>query len=150
VGPGREVGAGAEGAAGAGHDDGTDIVVTIGPVEGGDHLLLHGGVEGVGLVGPVQGDRQNLLGDLVFDGLIRHRDASLYRLQPANRRAPLDASPQSIPPIVVMDSGLAPRGASRNDKKIISAASAMAFAGRAGLRRSWPSRARRDRRSGGR
>jgi len=71
-GAGGEVSAGAEGAPGAGDDDGADSVVLVGRIEGVDHLLLHGAVEGVELVGPVQRDGENLLGDLVFDRLIRH------------------------------------------------------------------------------
>jgi len=35
-------------------------------------FCLHLRVEGVELVGPVQGDGEDLLGDLVFDRLIRH------------------------------------------------------------------------------
>ena len=73
VGAGGKIGAGAEAAAGAGDDDGADVVVLVGGVEGLDHFPLHGGVEGVELVGPVQRDGEDLLGDLVFDRLIRHR-----------------------------------------------------------------------------
>jgi hypothetical protein len=47
-------------------------VVLVGGVEGVDHFLLHRGVEGVELVRPVQRDGEDLLGDLVFDRLIRH------------------------------------------------------------------------------
>ena len=73
VGAGGKIGAGAEPAPGAGDDDGADVVVLVGLVEGVDQFLLHRGVEGVELVGPVQGDGQDLLGDLIFDRLIRHR-----------------------------------------------------------------------------
>ncbi len=72
VGAGGEIGAGAEAAACAGHDDGADIVVLVGGVERVDHFLLHRAVEGVELVGPVQRDGENLIVDLVLDGLIRH------------------------------------------------------------------------------
>ena len=72
VGAGGEVGAGAEAAAGAGDDDGAHIVVLVGRVEGVDQLLLHRAVEGVELVGPVQRDGEDLIVDLVLDGLIRH------------------------------------------------------------------------------
>ena len=72
VGAGGEVGAGAEAAARAGDDDGADVVVLVGRVEGVDHLLLHGAGEGVELVGPVQRDGEDLLLDLVFDGLVGH------------------------------------------------------------------------------
>ncbi len=72
VGAGGEVGAGAEAAACAGDDDGADIVVLVGGIEGVDHLLHHLAGEGVELVRPVQGDGEDLLGYLVFDRLIRH------------------------------------------------------------------------------
>src|SRR6185369_10673591 len=73
-----KVGAGAEATARAGHDNGTDIVVLVGRVERVDQLLLHRAVEGVELVGPVQRDGENLIVDLVLDGLIRHGGVSLY------------------------------------------------------------------------
>src|SRR6266481_6055858 len=73
VGAGRKIGAGAEPAPGTGDDDGPAIVVLVGGIERIDQFLLHGAVEGVELVGPVQGDGENLLGDLVFDRLIGHR-----------------------------------------------------------------------------
>jgi hypothetical protein len=72
VGAGGQIGAGAEAAAGAGHDDGADVVVLVGGIERVDQFLLHGAVESIELVGPVQGDGENLLGDLVLDRLVRH------------------------------------------------------------------------------
>src|SRR5947208_611657 len=71
-GAGGKVGAGAEGAPGTGDDDGADVVVLVGRVEGVDQFLLHRGVEGVELVRPVQRDRENLLGDLILDRLVGH------------------------------------------------------------------------------
>jgi hypothetical protein len=72
VGAGGEVRAGAEATPGAGDDDGADVVVLVGLVEGVDQLPLHGGVEGVELVRPVQCDGEDLFGDLVCDGLVGH------------------------------------------------------------------------------
>src|SRR5207248_4364646 len=72
IGAGGEVRTGAKAAARAGDDDGSDIVVLVGGIEGVDQFLLHGAVEGVELVGPVQRDGEDIFGDLVFDRLIRH------------------------------------------------------------------------------
>ena len=72
IGARGQIGPRAETAARAGDDDGPDIVVLVGGVEGVDQFLLHGAVEGVELVGPVQGDGEDLFVDLVLDGLIRH------------------------------------------------------------------------------
>ena len=62
----------ADAAAGTGDDDGADIIVLVGRIERLDQLPLHRAVEGVELVGPVQRDGENLIVDLVLDGLIRH------------------------------------------------------------------------------
>ena len=72
VGAGRKVGAGAEPAPRAGDDDGANVVVPVGLIERLDQFLLHKGVEGIELVGPVQRDGEDLLGNLVEDGLIGH------------------------------------------------------------------------------
>ena len=61
---GRQIGAGAEGAAGAGHDDDAHVVIGVGLVEGGDHLVHHLACEGVELFRPVEGDGLDMVCDL--------------------------------------------------------------------------------------
>ena len=68
----REVGAGAEGAALAGDDDDTDIVVRVGLVEGCDHLVHHLPGEGVELVRTMQGDRLDVVFDRDADRFVGH------------------------------------------------------------------------------
>ena len=79
AGAGRKVGAGAKTASRAGHDDGANVVVLVGGIEGVDQFLLHGAVEGVELVGAIERNGENLLGDLVFDRLIGHRGFLSFR-----------------------------------------------------------------------
>src|SRR5581483_11856619 len=78
-----EVGAGAEGPAGAGHDDRPHAVVRIRAIEGGDELLDHGRVDGVEALRPVQRDRGHAVVDLVAQRLERHQNPSARRSRPA-------------------------------------------------------------------
>src|SRR5262249_38116773 len=69
-----------------GDDDGADIVILVGGIEGVDHLLLHLAGEGIELVGPVQGDGEDLLRHLILDRLIRHGDFLPYSFLCSDRR----------------------------------------------------------------
>ena len=64
-----EVVAGREVLAVGGQDHDPDVVVGVGPVEGGVELVDELGVLGVGHLGPVHGDRRDVPVDLVLDGL---------------------------------------------------------------------------------
>ena len=58
-GDGRHFGqvlAGGEGGAAAGQDDGADGLVAVGGAQRGGDLVVHGGVEGVAHLGPIEGD----------------------------------------------------------------------------------------------
>ena len=70
----RQVGAGAKAPASTGHDDGPDIVVGVGMIEGVDQFVHHPIGEGVELIGAIQGDRRHAVGHLVGDIGIRHSD----------------------------------------------------------------------------
>ena len=70
AGAGGQVGAGAERAPGAGDDDRAHVVVGVGLAEGRDQLVAHQARERVQLVGPVQGDRGDTIGDVVADVLV--------------------------------------------------------------------------------
>ena len=69
---GRKIGPGTEGTAGAGDDDGTHLVVGIGPIERVDQLRHHAGREGVELVRPVEGDGQDAVVDVKEDRFVVH------------------------------------------------------------------------------
>ncbi len=69
---GGEVGAGAEAAPRAGDDDRPHIVVLVGAVECVDQLRLHRGGEGIELVRPVQRDGEDLVGNVIENGFVRH------------------------------------------------------------------------------
>src|SRR5262249_50566811 len=128
VGAGGEVGAGAETAARAGDDDGADVVVLVGRVEGGDHLLHHATGEGVELVGPVQRDGEDLVLDLVFDGLIGHGGFLPEHFQASFRDGAQAPDPEP------RDSGFDASHRSGMTLRVTSSvASATASAGRAGL-----------------
>ena len=73
VGDLADVGAGAEGPARAGDDDGPDRVVALGAVVGVAELSHHERAHGVELIGPVEGDRRHPVGHLVDDGFEGHR-----------------------------------------------------------------------------
>jgi hypothetical protein len=95
VGAGGEISAGAEPAPSARDDDGPDVVVLVGGIKGGDQFLLHGGVEGVELVGSVQRDGEDLFGDFVFDRFIRHRMFPSGLLNSSFRDTRLRVDPES-------------------------------------------------------
>ncbi len=78
-----EIRAGAERASRAGHDDGADRVVAVGAIEGVDQLAHHGPREGVQLVGALQGDGRDGVGDVIADLLVGHRS-----LLPRRGRSP--------------------------------------------------------------
>ena len=73
--PGEEVhvGAGAEGASGAGQDDGAHVAVAIGGPEGVGHLAPHDGCPGVQLLGPVECDDGDAVLVVDADGLEAHQ-----------------------------------------------------------------------------
>jgi hypothetical protein len=95
-------GAGAKRAPCAGDDDGADAVIFVGGVKRLDQFTLHRGVEGVQLLGPAQGDGENLLGDLVLNGFVGH-GSHLPDL--SFRDAPQGADPESISPTLLRRDG---------------------------------------------
>src|SRR5207237_8787501 len=66
-----QVGARAEGAAGAGDDHRAHAVVGIGTIEGVEALTDYGAVDGVEAVGTVEGQRGDSVGDVVEQRLER-------------------------------------------------------------------------------
>ena len=85
-----EVGAGAEPAPAAGHDDGPHVVVGVGAVERVDELVHHLAGERVELVGPVERDGGDAVGDVEGDlGVLHARDGTrtAARSRPALARA---------------------------------------------------------------
>ena len=100
-GPGRDGGhlrqilSGGESRAAAGQHDGTDRLVGVGGLERGGHLLVHGGVEGVAYLGPVEGDDPDA-GRGVFDLHAGHGRSAVRRVGravPARRRIMVSAAP---------------------------------------------------------
>ena len=73
----REVGAGAEGTALAGDDDGADVIVGVRPVEGVDQLRHHLAGEGIELFRAMQREGEDVIRHLVFYRLVGHSFRSL-------------------------------------------------------------------------
>ena len=91
--PAAKVGAGAEGAAGAGDDHRPHAVVAVGPIESLDQLADHRGVDGVEAVRPVERDRGHPVGHVVersVSNVIRSRAPGDRR---PRRRRPAPAPP---------------------------------------------------------
>ncbi len=65
--PTGEIGSRTEAPSASGDDHDAHVVVGIGPVERGDHLVHHPGRERVQLVRTIEGDRRDLILDLVRD-----------------------------------------------------------------------------------
>lgn len=76
------VGTGAEGSAVARDDDGPDRLVCLGGGVRPPQLPDHDGVDGVQLLGPVEGDGDRVSVDLVEDGVKVHRVSFLAALEP--------------------------------------------------------------------
>ena len=95
----RHVGAGAEGAAGAGDDDGADIVVAVGAFKGIGDLGAHLAGIGIELVGPVERDDHEGAVELAADVfVVQASPPILVVLRPADRRRPLHPkNPRSEP-----------------------------------------------------
>ena len=69
--------AGGKGFIGAGEDDGENGGVGVGLIEGGEDVVEELVIEGIALIGPVEGDAGELPAqDFVGDGLVRHGLAS--------------------------------------------------------------------------
>ena len=68
----REVHAGAEGASGAGDDDGGDAVIKAGAVEGVDQFIGHFNGEGIELLGAVQRENEDAGIDFPVECLVGH------------------------------------------------------------------------------
>ena len=97
-GPGRDGGhfgqilPGREGGAAPREHDGTDGFVAVGGAQGGRDLLVHGGVEGVAHLGPVEGDDADAgrrLADL--NPVVRHQACA--SVAAARRRMTVSAAP---------------------------------------------------------
>src|SRR6185312_3939345 len=74
------IGAGAEGATGAGEHNDADAVVTGCRLHRVAHVALHGRGPRIHAVGPVERDGRDLVAHLVENMLIGHRDLSLLFL----------------------------------------------------------------------
>ena len=67
-----EIGPGAEGPPRPGHDDGAHVIIRIRLVIRINKFLPHDACKGVEFVGPVQGDGQDLILNVILDMLIGH------------------------------------------------------------------------------
>src|SRR3546814_19509146 len=67
---GRQVGAGAQGTAGAGDHDRPHIVVRVRPVQPGDRFLAHRRIVGVQLPGPIRSVGEDAVLNLVEQGVV--------------------------------------------------------------------------------